>query len=80
MALIKCPECGKQVSSKAPTCPNCGAPIDSSYSKVKCPKCGSTNVKVISGSSKVISMAIWGPFAANKVISKYECNSCRHKF
>ena len=27
MALIDCPECGKQVSSKAPTCPNCGAPI-----------------------------------------------------
>jgi hypothetical protein len=27
MALIYCPECGKQVSEKAPTCPNCGAPI-----------------------------------------------------
>lgn len=24
MALIKCPECGKQVSDTAPTCPNCG--------------------------------------------------------
>ena len=29
MALIDCPECGKQVSSKAPTCPNCGVPIAS---------------------------------------------------
>jgi len=27
MALIKCPECSKDVSDKAPTCPNCGAPI-----------------------------------------------------
>lgn len=27
MALIKCPECGKDVSSKAPGCPNCGHPI-----------------------------------------------------
>jgi len=27
MALIDCPDCGKQVSSNAPTCPNCGAPI-----------------------------------------------------
>lgn len=27
MALIQCPECGKKVSDKAPTCPNCGAPI-----------------------------------------------------
>ena len=27
MALIKCPECGKEVSDKAMTCPNCGCPI-----------------------------------------------------
>ena len=27
MALIKCPECGHTVSDKAPSCPNCGAPI-----------------------------------------------------
>jgi hypothetical protein len=27
MALIHCPECGNQVSSLAPTCPNCGCPI-----------------------------------------------------
>lgn len=24
MALIKCPDCGKQVSDQAPSCPNCG--------------------------------------------------------
>lgn len=27
MALIKCKECGKEVSSLAKNCPNCGAPI-----------------------------------------------------
>lgn len=27
MALITCPDCGKQVSDKAPACPNCGCPI-----------------------------------------------------
>ena len=27
MALIKCPECGKEISSEAPFCPNCGLPI-----------------------------------------------------
>lgn len=27
MALISCPECNKQISSSAPTCPGCGAPI-----------------------------------------------------
>lgn len=27
MALIKCPECGKEISEKAPVCPNCGCPV-----------------------------------------------------
>lgn len=27
MALIACPECGREVSDRAPTCPNCGSPI-----------------------------------------------------
>jgi len=30
MALINCSECGKQVSEKAITCPNCGNPITQS--------------------------------------------------
>ena len=29
MALIKCPECGKEISDRAAACPNCGYPIDS---------------------------------------------------
>lgn len=27
MALIKCPECGKEISDQAASCPNCGCPI-----------------------------------------------------
>ena len=27
MALITCPDCGHQVSSRAPACPKCGGPI-----------------------------------------------------
>lgn len=27
MALIDCPECGKRISDKAESCPNCGVPI-----------------------------------------------------
>ena len=52
MALIKCPECGKQISDKALTCIHCGYPIsctsavannqdtsNSSRSKKMCPNC-----------------------------------------
>lgn len=28
MALIKCSECGKEISDKAASCPNCGNPIN----------------------------------------------------
>lgn len=34
MALIKCSECGKEVSDKATSCPNCGCPINSEISDV----------------------------------------------
>lgn len=27
MALIKCPECSKEISNKASACPNCGCPL-----------------------------------------------------
>lgn len=28
MALINCPECGKEISDRATSCPNCGCPVD----------------------------------------------------
>lgn len=28
MALINCPECGKEISDQAVSCPNCGTPIN----------------------------------------------------
>lgn len=34
MALIKCPECGKEISDKAEACPNCGCPINNNSSPV----------------------------------------------
>ena len=33
MELVKCPECGIQVSSNAEGCPNCGYPVKAMYSK-----------------------------------------------
>ncbi len=38
MAIIKCPECGRQISDKAPTCPHCGVEIAGKITK--CPHCG----------------------------------------
>lgn len=38
MAMIKCPECGHQISDKAPVCPNCGVEIAGKI--IKCPQCG----------------------------------------
>ena len=49
MALINCPECGKEVSDKAGTCPNCGYPLKKnkgtpSFTGMNiCPKCGEVN-------------------------------------
>lgn len=49
MALIKCPECGKEVSDKAYNCPNCGYPFDEYDYDYEddievCERCGSDNI------------------------------------
>lgn len=51
MAMIKCSECGKEISDRAAECVNCGNPInikDSAPSPTSayrgCPKCGSGSV------------------------------------
>jgi hypothetical protein len=57
MALITCTECGKQISDKAATCVQCGAPVDNRprynsgplaglphvkpLATLKCPSCNS---------------------------------------
>lgn len=44
MALIKCPHCGKEVSSYAKRCPGCGNTLTPApmveFGKVVCPECG----------------------------------------
>lgn len=57
MALIECSECGKQVSSKAVSCPACGNPINDKETStgkttiiepegeyIACPKCSSKDL------------------------------------
>ena len=43
MAIIKCPECGQQVSELAANCPGCGCPISGNIDR--CPECGETVLK-----------------------------------
>jgi hypothetical protein len=43
MALINCPECGAEISDKAPQCPKCGTPIASA------PKSVSVRFPVVEG-------------------------------
>lgn len=46
MALINCPECGKEISDKANSCPHCGCPIENgnnSDNYTICPECGGSN-------------------------------------
>lgn len=34
MSMIKCPECGKEISDSAKSCPNCGHPMKHKKSKI----------------------------------------------
>ena len=48
MAMIKCPECGKEISNMASACPNCGRPIRN-YSKKTGPSLVTRILKIIFG-------------------------------
>lgn len=74
MALINCPECGKEISDKAAACPHCGYPITTQQTQVKpeeddkeyvfCPKCMSTHVhteqKGFSGGKALAGVVAFG--------------------
>lgn len=47
---------------------------------IVCPRCGSKNYKVISGVSKGVAWGLFGPLAAGKLLSKYQCQNCKHNF
>ena len=52
MAMIKCPECGNEISDKAKACPICGCPIKTEKLKRNLPK------KVIAIMSVVIIIVL----------------------
>lgn len=49
MATIKCPDCGREVSDQAPTCPGCGRPIarPQIQQNVQPPKAKSTTLSIL---------------------------------
>lgn len=46
---------------------------------IECPYCHSTDTKKISGTSKVVSTAIWG-FFSTKRFKEWHCNKCGSDF
>ena len=70
MALIKCPECKKDISDKAEVCPNCGYELKSANDSI-----GNSNLdKVISGNNLkyllIIVVAAIGIFLVFNMINK----------
>ena len=53
MALIKCNECGKEVSDKASTCPNCGCPIFEKKEESKVIIYGLSQMGLLGGKLKI---------------------------
>lgn len=63
MALITCPECGKEISDKAKVCPNCGAPTPSAIKKKENTKTAARTVAIriflLIMTVAVIAAAVW---------------------
>lgn len=58
MALIKCPECQKEISDSAKTCPNCGYAISSPIENEKTQQVEVTGIKISKGASKKFKVII----------------------
>lgn len=81
MALIKCPDCGKEISDKSEVCIHCGCPLNETTQskekpeeKVHCPKCGSTNIATVSRGWSLM----WGFIGSGS--PRNVCQSCGYKF
>lgn len=56
MALINCPECGKQISDKAPACIHCGYPIQTEQA-----------VSTLISNSKKVAIPSFSEFSQQKI-------------
>lgn len=92
MALIKCPECGKEISDKALACPNYGNPMNQQAQQEEylcCPKCGSRELhaehKGFSGGKALAGALVTGGIGllAGTIGSRdtqITCLKCGNKF
>lgn len=69
MAIIKCSECGKEVSDKAPQCPHCGCPVGTTNSTTQ------QSEKDSNPSNTVVVHGYTEAFAINSKISVYRDNA-----
>ena len=74
MSLISCNECGKEVSSKADTCPNCGNPIKRKRKNNKNFKISKKKIIIC---SLLIALAIFIGFTIKNTKQKAEENKQR---
>jgi predicted amidophosphoribosyltransferase len=78
MALIKCDECGREISSEAEFCPHCGKPS----SVIRCPICKSTNISTMSNKTS-FAVALSNIFMAGPMaqpVKRNTCRKCGHKW
>ena len=79
MALVNCGECGREVSTKAPACPNCGAPVSETattpskkyVTNRKCKSCGA-RLKKVGAARSIASGQAPGPFGLSWPV----CRKC----
>jgi len=88
MSLIKCPDCGHEVSDQATACVYCGFPIArlrsaairSDPNHPVCPKCGGTYTGRISLAYKVAAHRAIGNGRKTFAGKEYQCLQCKHKW
>ena len=83
--LITCPECQRQVSDTAASCPSCGwIPATRTSQQAaqvpKCPSCGSSDCEKISVRNKMGTAALFGLFAVGHLNKTYRCKNCGTKW
>ena len=71
MALIKCNECGKEISDKAKTCIHCGCPIEQ---EIKCVECGC----ILNGKDKICKKC-GCPINNKKISNNFSLNNLQNE-